>query len=141
MYLKSLVPTLAQIQVLRDLYVSTASSVQSKCELAAMGKIPSSFMNTEIQGFKNKEKQTASPSGKGPFPEGSYVLGPWVSGVVGESDEQSHSVKRGQAHLCPCPFLFFLCWYQLPFGYPLPHLLISRGISVLLKVLVNGELE
>ena len=113
----------------------------NQSEFAATGKIPPSFMNNEIQGFKNKEKLTAPPSGEGPFPEGSYsyVLGPWVSGVVGESDERSRSVTWGQAHLHPCPFLFFPCWYQPPFGYPLPHLLTNQGISVLL--LVNGELE
>lgn len=91
--------------------------------------------------IQKQRKTNGSPSGEGPFPEGSYVLGPWVSGMVGESDERSHSVTWGQAHLHPCPFLFFPCWCQLPFGYPLPHLLINRGISVLLKVLVNGELE
>lgn len=66
----------------------------NQSEFAATGKIPPSFMNNEIQGFKNKEKLTAPPSGEGPFPEGSYsyVLGPWVSGVVGESDERSRSV-------------------------------------------------
>lgn len=102
-------------------------------------------MNTEIQGFKSKESLTAPTSGQDPFPEGSYVLGPWVPAMVGESHEQCGSGKiTPQLHmrppLCLCLLPFFLCWYQLTCGYPLLCLLISRGISALLKVLGNGEL-
>lgn len=62
-YLKSLVPTLAQIQMLRDLYVSTALSVQSKCELAATGKYHLVFMNTAVKDSKQR-KTNGSPSGE-----------------------------------------------------------------------------
>lgn len=82
--LKSLLPTLASIQMLKDCDASKQSSVQSKILICYGGKNTTS--TPKSKGSKAKKKQWALASDDNPFPECSYVPGPGAL-LVGDSED------------------------------------------------------